>query len=144
MGSFSISINFVVKMQDPNMPTKSKMKYLAAINEHSHFLVGFKPTKMRLHFQPQKITRQVIPYILRLEDMADHFVLSLSILGRVRCFHIILGVRPWHSPTSHQNNYIPYVCDVRNGPQGMIHHGFLGNRRKNNMRSCFGEDFTGL
>lgn len=26
----------------------------------------------------------------------------------------------------------------------MIHHGFLGNRRKNNMRSCFGEDFTGL
>lgn len=90
---------------------------------------------------PRKLQDRVIPYILRLKDMANHFVLPLSVLGRVRCFHIILGVRPWHSPTSHQNNYISYICNVRNGPQGMIHHGFLGNT-KNNISSCFNKVLT--
>lgn len=87
---------------------------------------------------PLENYKTVIPYILRLKDMANHFVLPLSILGRVRCFHIILGVRPWHSSTCHQNNYISYISNVRNGPQGMIHHGFLGNT-ENNMSSCCNE-----
>lgn len=68
--------------------------------------------------------------------MTNHFVLPLSVLRGVRCFHIILGVGAWHSPTSHQNNYISYISNVRNGPQGMIHHSFLGNK-KTNISSCF-------
>lgn len=75
------------------------------------------------------------PYIFRFKNMADHFILPLPILGGVRCFHIILGVRSWHSPAGHQYNYIPNICNVGNGPQRMIHHSFLG--KKNHCSRLF-------
>lgn len=64
-------------------------------------------------------------YVLRLKDMADHLVLSFSILGRVRGLHIFLGVRTGHPPAGHQHDDVANVCDVGNGPQRVVHHRFL-------------------
>ena len=68
------------------------------------------------------------PYVFRLEDMADHLVLPFSILGWVGGFHVLLGVGAGHPPAGHQHNNVPYICDVGNGPQRVVHHGFLEGR----------------
>lgn len=58
--------------------------------------------------------------------MADHLVLSFSILGWVRSLHVLLGVGAGHPPAGHQHDNVPDVCDVGNGPQRVVHHGLLG------------------
>lgn len=65
------------------------------------------------------------PYVLRLKDMADHLVLSFSILGWVRGLHILLGVGARHPSAGHQHDNVANVCDVGNSPQRVIHHRLL-------------------
>lgn len=60
--------------------------------------------------------------------MADHLVLSFSILGWVRSLHVLLRVGTGHPSAGHQHDNVPNVCDVGNGPQGVIHHRLLGVR----------------
>lgn len=70
------------------------------------------------------------PYILGLEDMADHLVLPLSILGWVGGFHILLGVGAGHPPAGHQHDDVSDVCDIGNGPQRVVHHRLLEGVRE--------------
>lgn len=70
------------------------------------------------------------PYILRLKDVANHLILPFSILGWVGGFHVLLGVGARHSPACHQDDDVPDVCYIGDGPQRVVHHRLLEGTRE--------------
>ena len=64
-------------------------------------------------------------YVLRLKDMAYHFVLLLCLRCPRRSLDAVLGGRAWHPASCHQDNDVPNVSDVGYGTERVVHHRFL-------------------
>lgn len=72
-----------------------------------------------------------LTYILWFKDVADHFVLLLSLLGTRSGFNAVLGGGSGHAAPRHQHHDVADVGDVGDGAQCMVHHGFLHRARTN-------------
>ena len=64
-------------------------------------------------------------YILRLKDVADHFVLFFGLRGPWRCLNAVLRRHAWHPPPRHKHHDVPDISDVGYGAQCVVHHCFL-------------------